>query len=126
LEYRGFRLSRSKTEYLRCGFSGVDRDDGEVTMGGVVVPQVEKFKYLGSIIEESGDIDEDISHRIRAGWQKWRKTCGVLCDKKIPLRLKGRVYRMVVRPALLYGVECWPIKKTQVQRMMVAEMRMIR
>ena len=29
-------------------------------------------------------------------------------------------------PALLYGAECWPIKKTQVQRLMVAEMRMIR
>ena len=36
-------------------------------MGGVVVPQVEKFKYLGSIIKESGDIKEDVSHRIRAG-----------------------------------------------------------
>ena len=23
LEYRGFKLSRSKTEYLRCGFNGV-------------------------------------------------------------------------------------------------------
>ena len=33
---------------------------------------------------------------------------------------------MVVRPALLYGAECWPIKKSQVQRMRVAEMRMIR
>ena len=33
---------------------------------------------------------------------------------------------MVVRPTLLYGAECWPIKKTQVQRLMVAEMRMIR
>ena len=70
LESKGFRLSRSKTEYLRCGFSGVERDDGEVTMGGVVVPRVEKFKYLGTIVEERGDIDEDISHRIRAEWQK--------------------------------------------------------
>ena len=38
LESRGFRLSRPKTEYLRCGFSGVERDGGEVTMSGVVVP----------------------------------------------------------------------------------------
>ena len=34
LESRGFRLSRSKIEYLRCGFSGVERDDREITMGG--------------------------------------------------------------------------------------------
>ena len=39
--------------------------------------------------------------------------------------LKGKVYRAVVRPAVLYGSECWSLKKTQVQRLMVAEMRMI-
>ena len=49
-----------------------------------------------------------------------------LCDRRIPLRLKGRVCRMVVRPALLYRAECWPIKKSHIQRMSVAEMRMIR
>jgi len=32
---------------------------------------------------------------------------------------------MVVRPAILHGSECWPIRKTYVQRLMVAEMRMI-
>jgi len=70
LESKGFKLSRSKIKYLRCGFSGVEREDGEVTMDEVVVPKVEKFKYLGSIVEKRGDIDEDISHRIRAEWQK--------------------------------------------------------
>ena len=49
----------------------------------------------------------------------------MLCDKRVPLGLKGKVYRMVVRPAVLYGSECWPLRKTQVQRLMVAEMRMI-
>ena len=51
---------------------------------------------------------------------------GVLCDKRVPLGLKGKIYRMVVRPAVLYGSECWPLKKTQAQRLIVAEMRMIR
>ena len=50
----------------------------------------------------------------------------MLCDKRMPVGLKDKVYHMVVRPAVLYGSECWPIKKTQVQRLMVAEMRMIR
>ena len=42
-------------------------------MGGVVIPRVEKFKYLGSIVEEKGDIDEDINHRIRVGGKKGRR-----------------------------------------------------
>ena len=33
---------------------------------------------------------------------------------------------MVVRPALVDGAKCWPIKKSHVQRMRVAEIRMIR
>jgi len=118
-ESRGFRLIRSKTEYLRCRFSGVEGDR-------VLTPRVEKLKYLGSIVEEKGDIDEDINHRIRVGWQKWRKASGVLCDKRMPFILKGKIYRMVVLPALLFGTECWPIKKTQGQRLMVVEMRIIR
>ena len=56
------------TEYLRCGFSQIKGDNGEVTMGGLVVPRVEKFKYLGSMVEEGGDFDEDIRHRVRPGW----------------------------------------------------------
>jgi len=39
LESRGFKLSRSKTEYLKCEFSGKDGDGEEVTIGEVVVPK---------------------------------------------------------------------------------------
>ena len=57
---------------------------------------------------------------------KWRLATGVLCDKKVPLLLKGKFYRAVVRPAMLYGTECWPVKISHIQRMKVAEMRMLR
>ncbi|KAG5592657.1 hypothetical protein H5410_043171 [Solanum commersonii] len=82
--------------------------------------------YLGSVIQGSGDIDDDVTHRIGVAWMKWRLASGVLCDKKIPPKLKGKFYRVVVRPALLYGAECWPVKNTHVQKMHVAEMRMLR
>ena len=66
LEVKGFRLNRSKTEYLHCRFSA--REDGvvdEVTMEGVVISRVQRFKYLGSIIQENREIDEDITQRIK-------------------------------------------------------------
>jgi hypothetical protein len=30
------------------------------------------FRYLGSMLQKDGDIDEDLSHRIKVGWLKWR------------------------------------------------------
>jgi len=66
----GFRVSRSKAEYLYCCFSGRKDAGGEVTIDGMTMPKVKKFKYLGSIIQQNGDIDEDINQRIKVGWQK--------------------------------------------------------
>ena len=79
---------------------------GEVTLDGRSIPKVNKFKYLGSIIQQNRDINEDINQRLKVGWQKWKYTSGVLCDKRVPIGLKGKVYRLVVRPAILYGSEC--------------------
>jgi len=48
---KSFRLSRSKTEYLHCRFgAGEGGVVDEVDIEGVVIPRVERFRYLGSII----------------------------------------------------------------------------
>ena len=67
-----------------------------------------------------------VSYRIKAGWMKWRQASGVLCDKRIPQKLKVKFYRTAIRPAILYGVECWPTKRRHVQQISVVEIRMLR
>ena len=94
LEVRDFRLSRSKTEYLHCYFSGRIEKGGEITLDGRVIPKVAKFKYLGSIIQQNGDIDEDISQRIRVGWQKWKSASGVCLLYTSPSPRDGLLSRM--------------------------------
>ena len=42
------------------------------------------------------------------------------------MKIKGKVYRTVVRPALMYGAETWALKKAQEKKLEVAEMRMLR
>ncbi|KAM3382160.1 hypothetical protein P3S68_007733 [Capsicum galapagoense] len=127
LESKGFRVSRTKTEYVECKFNDVRRENEVVVrLEAQEVGKRDKFKYLGSVIQSNGEIDEDVSHRIGAGWMKWKLASGVLCDKKVPPKLKGKFYRVVVRPALLYGAECWPVKNSHIQKMKVAEMRMLR
>ena len=64
--------------------------------------------------------------RFIKGWMKGRAATGVLCDKKIPLRLKGKFYRTAIRPAMLYGSECCPTRAALERKFEVAEMRMLR
>ena len=124
LEERGMRISRSKTEYMCTCIDG--NDIGSIRLDGVEIKKVNKFKYLGSIVDASGDMEEEVKHRIQAGWNNWRSASGVLCDKKVPLRLKGKFHKTVIRPAMLYGTETTSMKKTEEKRMDVAEMRMLR
>ncbi|KAK9071956.1 hypothetical protein SSX86_008387 [Deinandra increscens subsp. villosa] len=127
LERKGFRISRSKTEYLHCNFSGITSgEDIDFTIGEVLVMQTTKFKYLGSFVQSDGDIDFDATHRVQAGWCKWRAASGVLCDKRFPESLKWKFYGVVIQPTLLYGTECWAIKKAQARKLETAEMRMLR
>ncbi|KAH1233397.1 Craniofacial development protein 2 [Glycine max] len=76
--------------------------------------------------KDDGEIEGDVNHRIQAGWMKWRKASGVLCDAKVPIKIKGKFYRTAVRPAILYGTECWAVKSQHENKVGVAEMRMLR
>jgi hypothetical protein len=96
LEAKDFRLSRSKTEYMKCDFSATTQEEGDVRLDGQMVPKKDTFRYLGSMLQKNGDIDEDVSHRIKAGWLKWRQAFDVLCDPMVSLKLKGKFYRITI------------------------------
>ncbi|GJW46904.1 retrovirus-related pol polyprotein LINE-1 [Tanacetum coccineum] len=98
LEDNGLRVSRDKTEYLRCDFGRYKAAHGEeeiIRIGDQILQPKESFRYLGSVIHRSGRIDEDITHRIRTRWMRWRATSGVLCDKRVPLKVEMTELRML-------------------------------
>ena len=122
LERRGLKVSQSKTEYLRVG----SVDDGEeLKLQGEKVKRTQNFKYLGSTVS-SNERCEEVRRRIQTGWMSWRKVSGVLCDRKLSARVKGKMYKSVVRPTLLYEMETVAVTEKQVGKMEVAELRMVR
>ena len=50
----------------------------------------------------------------------------MICDKKIPTKVKLLVYQTVIRLNLLYGCETWPMSVKDEKRMTTTEMRMVR
>ncbi|KAK3575294.1 hypothetical protein QTP86_023415 [Hemibagrus guttatus] len=79
-----------------------------------------------SRIQSNGECGKEVKKRVQAGWNGWRKVSGVLCDRKISARIKGKVYRTVVRPAMLYGLETASLRKRQESELEVAELKMLR
>ena len=123
LEKRGLKVSRAKTEYLCINKK---RDLPPIKIGDDDLPEVQDFKYLGSIIEQSGSCTKEVKKRIQAGWSSWRNTTGILCDKRVPVKVKGKLYKTMVRPAMLYGLETAALTCSLERKMQVAEMRMLR
>ena len=122
MEELGLKISRRKTVYLGCN----EHQDAEIQLQGEAVKRVKTFTYLGSTLAEDGELDAEVNQRVQSGWKNWKRVSGVLCDRKMNVKINGKVYRTVVRPTLMYGAETWALMKAQEKKLEVAEMRMIR
>ncbi|XP_071697222.1 G-type lectin S-receptor-like serine/threonine-protein kinase At4g27290 [Rutidosis leptorrhynchoides] len=68
LEQSGLRISRQKTEYLRCDFNSVENEQNvgvNISIGDQILHPQDSFRYLGSVLHKLGRIDEDVTHRIK-------------------------------------------------------------
>ena len=86
-------------------------------MQGEEVAKVEDFKYLGSTVQSNGECGREVTKRVKAGWNGRRRMSGVMiCDRRVPARVKGKVYKVAVRPAMSYGLETVALTKRHLER----------
>ena len=103
LERGGLKVNLGKTKTMlscRGGYEEVNIQQED----GTKLKQNNEFKYLGSVIAEGGT-EKAVRHRVKEAWRKCREVSGVVLDKRMPLKVKKKVYKSVVRPVLLYGAE---------------------
>ena len=101
-------------------------DGEELKLQGEKVKKSKNFKYLGSTVSNDGRCEEEVRRRIQAGWMSWRKVSGVLCNRKLSTKIMGKMYKSVVRPAMLYIIETVAVTERHMGKMEVAELKMVR
>ena len=103
-----------------------DNSSGTVKMQEEEVENVEDSKYMGSTVQSSGKCGIEVKKRLQSGWNGWRRMPGVICNRRVPAKVKGKVYKVAVTPAMLYGLEMVALTKKQEAEMGVAELKRLR
>ena len=92
LERRGMKVNRKKTECM-CVDERQDNDSSTVKIQGEEVAKVEDFKCLGSTVQSNRECGREVKKRLQAGWNGWRRMSGVVFNRGVPARMKGKVYK---------------------------------
>ena len=79
-----------------------------IEAAGQKYAQTAQFRYLGGLVNEDGELTQEINHRSRAAWACIRRFSRELFDRpRAPWRLKVRLLRTEAMEALLYGCMTW-------------------
>jgi hypothetical protein len=100
----GMAVNAGKTKVLCMSWSD---EQGEFHVSGGSVDKVDQFKYLGSHVHRSGSLDTEVTMRIASAAAAFRRYNHVWNNRHIAVRVKARLYRLSVLPALLFAAETW-------------------
>ena len=115
---RGLKLNLEKTEVLHIGLQSEELD---IELEGKKLTQRDSFVYLEGAVCGDGKTEKEVRRRVQAGANAWRAVEGVMADRRISKRLKGKVMSNCVTPACLYGTENWALTDLQQQRLQWCE-----
>ena len=83
-----------------------------IEAAGQKYAQTAQFRYLGGLVDEDGELTQEINHRSRAAWACIRRFSRELFNRpRAPWRLKVRLLRAEAMEALLYGCMTWPPRR---------------
>ena len=103
----GLKLNIQKTKIMASGpitSWQIDRATMET---------VTDFIFLGSKITADDDCSHEIKRHLLLGRKAMTNLNSILKSRDIALPTKVRLVKAMVFPVVMYGCECWTIKKTE-------------
>ena len=116
-------MNLEKTEVLSIG---AHREELNIKLGGRTIRQNNSFIYLGGAVSSDGRSETEVRRRVQAGANAWRQVEGVMSDRHISKKLKGKVLGACVTPAMLYDLETLPVSEKHQHRRQVCENNWVR
>ena len=106
----GLKLNIQKTKIMAsCPITSWQID-------GETVETVADFIFLCSKITADGDCSHEIKRGLLLGRKVMTNLDSILKSRDITLSTKVHLVKVMVFPVVMYGCECWTIKKAEHQR----------
>jgi len=103
----GLKLNIQKTKIMASGpITSWERD-------GETVETVADFFFPGSKITEDGDCSHEIKRRLLLGRNVMTNLDSILKSRDITLPTKVHLVKAMVFLVVMYGCECWTVKKAE-------------
>ena len=120
----GVTISLAKTVVFHQGVVG---DVPPISLNSQRLQRVDKFCYLGSIVQDQVNVDDEISARIgKAAVAFGSLRARVWRNSHLSVKTKIRIYRSCVLATLLYGGETWTLRLPQERRLNGFHMKCLR
>ena len=103
----GLKLNIQKTKIMASGPITSWQIDGET---------VSDFIFLGSKITADGDCSHEIKRCLLLRRKVMTNLDSILKSRDITLPTKVCLVKAIVFPVVMYGCECWTLKKTECRR----------
>jgi hypothetical protein len=114
----GLKLNAEKTKFMRNRFV----IPKQIKTNGVQLKEVDRYVYLGQMINMTKGIEEEISRRCALAWQAFARG-GIIFKSDLPMCLKRKAYDQCI---LLYGSETWQTTKKQRAKLIITQRAMER
>ena len=73
-----------------------------------------------------GGCEMDVVHRMNEGYRAWRSLKSVLNNRGLGIKAKKCLYKGVIVPTSLYGVEAWGMRSAERRKVNILEMKCLR
>ena len=103
----GLKLNVQKMRIMASGPITSWQIDGET------VETVSDFILGESKVTADGDCSHEIKRHLRLGWKVMTNLESILKSRDITLPTKVRLVKAMVFSVVMYGCECWTIKKAE-------------
>ena len=101
----GLEVSADITKYMVMSRDQNAGRNHSVRIDNSTFERVEEFKYLGTTITIQNSIREEIKSRLRSGNACYHSVQNLLSSRLLSRKLKIKIYRTIILPAVCMGVK---------------------